>query len=84
MKQLWGNAVWPLWLAAAVTTFLIMEVYALCTDPQNTLSWWVWRTLRITARTSPANWSAADFLTFGCWMVLVTWLTFHFFFRRFT
>lgn len=81
---MWGNWLWPIWLGAALGSFLGPECYALATNPRNTLSWWVWRHLRIVAGESPAQWSAVDALTFGVWMVLVTWLTFHFWLRRFT
>lgn len=76
---------WPIWLGLSIASFLAYEIYALSTGhPENTLSDWVWRTLKINGHTSVANWTASDFLTFGVWVVLFTWLTFHFFFRRFT
>lgn len=76
---------WPIWLAATIVSFLVYEIYALATGhPENTLSDWVWRVLKIGKNASFANWTAADFLTFGVWMTLFIWLTFHFFFRRFT
>ncbi len=80
----WGVTYWPIWLFAALVTFLGPEVYALATNKQNTLSWWVWERLRIVANESPAQWTALDVLTFGAWLVLVFWLTFHFWFRKFT
>jgi hypothetical protein len=86
MRTLWSAAVyWPAWLAASVAAFLLREVWALTSGrPGDTLSAWVWRLLKITSREPVGNWSAADFLVFGVWMVLVTWLTLHFFMRRFT
>lgn len=86
MRTLWSAAVyWPAWLGVSVAAFLVREIWALASgDYRSTLSQWVWRVLKITTRESPANWNAADFLVFGVWIVLVTWLTAHFFLRRFT
>jgi hypothetical protein len=80
----WGNTVWPIWLGVAVTVFLGFEIWALKTNAANTLSAWVWRSLQISRNQSPLQWGASDYLTFGVWLVLFTWLTFHFFFGRFT
>lgn len=82
--RVWGAVYWPVWLVTAVVTFLVPEIYALASGhPENTLSDWVWRTLKIARHQNPGAWTAADFLTFGCWVVLVVWLTAHFWFRRF-
>lgn len=80
---MWGGSYWPAWLGLAVLTFLVPEIYALATNVRNTLSWWVWDQLHIAAGESPTQWSAVAFLTFGVWLVMVVWLTFHFWFRRF-
>ena len=79
----WGVWYWPTWLLVLLFGFLPAEIYALCTDWGNSLSAWVWRALKIAKNESWTSWSAADFLTFGAWLVLVTWLTGHFFFGRF-
>lgn len=81
---MWGEWYWPIWLGAALGALLGPEIYALATDAHNTLSWWVWQHLRIVVGESPGQWSAVDALTFGAWMVIITWLTFHFWLRRFT
>jgi hypothetical protein len=80
----WGAWYWPIGLAVVLVAFLIPEIYALCTNPGNTLSAFVWRSLAITRDESIGAWSAGDFLIFGLWLTLVVWLTFHFFFGRFT
>lgn len=81
----WGHWYWPIQLAFAFLTFLGPEVYALAGGkPANTLSAFVWRTLQITRNENIGSWSALDYLTFGIWIVVFTWLTFHFFFGRFT
>lgn len=85
MRALWSAAVWwPTWLIAAVGLFLFREIWALVSGrPGDTLSWWVWRNLGIMVGERPENWTAGAFLSFGLWIVLVVWLTFHFWFRRF-
>lgn len=79
---MWGNKLWPIWLIVMTGTFLGPEVYALTTNANNTLSDWVWRQLNVSR--AQQDWTAAHFLVFGVWLTLVIWLTFHFFFRRFT
>jgi hypothetical protein len=79
----WGAWYWPAWLAVVAAGFLPAEIYGLCTNSENTLSAWVWRALRITSNQDWVKWSAADYLVFGGWVILVTWLTGHFFFGRF-
>lgn len=80
----WGNWYWPWWLGASVASFLAMEVYALVSKgTDNTLSNWVWTQLHATVRESMSQWTAAHFLVFGVWLVLVIWLTWHFFFHFF-
>ena len=85
MRALWsGSLYWPLWLGVAVSAFLQREIWALQSGhPQDTLSEWVWRVLKVAVNRPLSDWSAAHFLVFGCWLVLFGWLTFHFFFRRF-
>lgn len=81
----WGKVYWPSYLAAALIAFLVAEIYSLVTvGGANTLSFWVWTQLKITSNEKMAQWSALDFLLFGQWMVIWIWLTYHFFFHRFT
>lgn len=81
----WGNWYWPTFLLTVLGFFLGPEIYSLVTDRgPNTLSAWVWRTLQITRNETPAQWNASDFLSFGLWVVVVVWLTFHFWGGRFT
>lgn len=79
---MWGKVYWPLWLTVVTLSLLGPEIYALATNANNTLSDWVWRQLNVTR--NQQDWTAAHFLVFGVWLTLVIWLTFHFFFRRFT
>lgn len=81
----WGAWYWPAWLCVSVAAFLGPEICALVSGrPANTLSAWVWRSLNVHRAETIAQWSALDFLVFGMWLTLVVWLTFHFFFGRFT
>ena len=80
----WGNWYWPWWLGVSVAAFLGPEVYALIRkNTDNTLSNWVWHVLRATSREPMSQWTAAHFLVFGVWLVMVVWLTWHFFFHWF-
>jgi hypothetical protein len=80
----WGNWYWPAGLIAILAWFLPAEIYGLVNNSANTLSAWVWRSLKIARDMSMLEWSATDFLVFGAWLTLVVWLTGHFFFGRFT
>lgn len=78
----WGNWYWPIYLTV-MALGLSPEIYALATNARNTLSDWVWTELKVSVD-QQLPWTAAHFLVFGFWLVIVTWLTWHFFFRRFT
>jgi hypothetical protein len=82
----WGKTYWPIFLTIAFLAFIIPEILALVKigPVDNTLSNWVWSELKITSNEKMNKWSALDFLIFGQWMTLMTWLTWHFFFRKFT
>ena len=86
LKHAWSAATyWPVWLVLFLGTFGVREGLALASGrPGDTLSDWVWRVLRITSNETPSHWSAVDYLVFGAWVTVFTWLTWHFFFRRFT
>jgi len=79
----WGDWYWPTWFMFMVISLLVPEIYALCTNVHNTQSYWVWRALKVEV-THTTPWTAAHFLVFGAWLVVMAWLTLHYFFRRFT
>ena len=79
----WGKWFWPTWLTVMCVTLLVPEIWALAVNVKNTLSWWVWGKLEVTTE-QQLPWTAAHYLVFGFWLTLVSWLTWHFFFRRFT
>lgn len=83
MRATWGVWYWPSWFAFTLLTLLGPEVYALFTNVYNTQSYWVWGQLEIQpVPTGP--WTAAHFIVFGLWLVMMTWLTGHYFFRVWT
>lgn len=85
MRTLWQAAVWwPSWIALTFGVFLLRETWALASGhPQDTLSDWTWRILKITANEPVLKWNSTDYLVFGAWLTVVSWLTWHFFFRKF-
>jgi len=80
----YGLWYWPIWLGVILIGFLPAEIIGLIQGGQNTFSNWVWQYLKVAKNESIANWTATDFLLFGAWLVLIVWLTFHLFFRKFT
>lgn len=83
--ETWGAVYWPIFLISTTCAFLTAEIYALVTTGgPNTLSEWVWLRLNVTSHEKMSQWSALDFLAFGQWCTLVSWLTWHFFFHDFT
>jgi len=76
----WGRWYWPVWMIVGCLTLGIPEIVALCRDVRNTLSYWVWGALNVEVN---RDWTAAHYLVFGGWLTVVSWLTWHFFFRRF-
>ena len=84
MKATWGYWYWPVWFMGVFVTLLVPEIYALMTNVHNTNSYWVWDALQVQKVSSPIPWTAAHFLVFGAWLVVMIWLTFHYFFRKFT
>jgi len=81
---MWGARFWPIFLLTFAIVGGAAEIFALITNARNTLSFWVWHELGTQRDLPPWDWSAATYLIFGLWLVVVTWLTFHFFFHRFT
>lgn len=79
----WGRWYWPAFLVLFASALLVPEFYALFSNARNTLSDYVWTGLDVSVE-QQRPWTAAHYLVFGAWLTLVSWLTFHFFFRRFT
>ena len=83
MSWLWApGRYWPAWLASTAALLVLRETWALASGrPQDTLSTWVWDALGVTGHQPVTQWSAQHFLIAAAWLVLVVWLTFHFFLR---
>lgn len=81
---MWGDRFWPIFLITFAIVGGTAEAIALIVNARNTLSFWVWNTLHVQRDINPWNWSATMFLIFGLWILVFSWLTFHFFFHRFT
>jgi hypothetical protein len=85
----WGNWYWPIWLVASLGAFLIAEMTAVITGgahslSDNTLSAWVWRSLRIMPNETIGKWTTVDLLIFCTYIsIFIVWLPWHLFFRRF-
>lgn len=77
----WGRTYWPIWAITFFALFIGPEVYALVTNWRNTLSNWVWQTLRVTQGQHIGQWTALHLLVFGMFIVLNVWLLGHFFFH---
>lgn len=71
----WGNVYWPIGLLVVALAFLGPEIYALVTNAKNTLSWWVWD------HDLPGG--AAWYLSLGTYLVVTSWLVFHFWFQKY-
>lgn len=86
MRWLWNPAhYWPLWFGVLVLgVFGFREFWALGTGrPQDTFSWWVWRTLKITSGEGIASWSALNYWVFAAYCAMFIWLAYHFFWHKF-
>jgi len=87
LKSIWNPGHWwPVWLGVFIAAFLVRETWALASGrPQDTFSDWVWTHLHIVTRETIGQWSAADLLLFGVYVVVfVLWLPWHLFLRDFT
>lgn len=86
LKWLWNPVhYWLLWFYGFLFLFAVREFWALGSGrSQDTFSYWVWNHLKIIPGETVNNWSAEDFLVFGVYCTVFTWLAFHFFLRRFT
>lgn len=69
---------WALWFCLSFFSFLAVEIYALLTDWQRTLSAAVWHLEGFVPGQRVIDWSAFHFLFIGVLGVLFVWLFFHF------
>lgn len=83
LRWLWEPAhYWAVWLVGLIVIFAVREFWALAHGrPQDTFSWWVWQHLKISAGEGIGSWTFLDFIAFGVYCVIFTWLAGHFFWR---
>lgn len=79
----WGYMYWPWYLAATALAFLVPEIYALFTNPRNTLSDYAWHELGVSLSAKPAIHGAAWFLTQGVFILIAMWLVFHIWYAKY-
>lgn len=84
LKWLWQPAhYWVVWFVGLLAFFALREFWALGHGrPQDTFSWWVWDQLDVDPGEGLSDWTAAEFLVFGCYCTLFLWLAGHFFWRK--
>lgn len=68
---------WASWFTATVATFLPVELWALFTNPRNTLSWSVWD-LEGFVPGSHTAWTWSHWVVGGVFFFLCLWLAVHF------
>jgi len=79
--NLWGNWYWPRGLTVASVAFLLPELYALFTNPANTLSDYCWRELHVTAAWGNGVHSLAWWFSLVAWLLFTIVITAHIWFR---
>jgi hypothetical protein len=72
---------WLIWFSVSILTFLVAEVWALCTDWHNTLSENVWKLESFRTGQDVFHWTAGHTLFAGVWILMTVWLTGHFLFH---
>lgn len=76
MKSNWGEWYWLVWLGIG---FLIPEIFALFTNPANTLSETTWRWFGVIKNQSITAWGIQHYVL----LAFMIWLFFHLVFRMF-
>lgn len=77
----WGSTYWPIGLIAASVAFLVPELYAVFTDPNNTLSDYCWRQLHIDRALEVSQHGAAWWFSLAAWLVFAVIITAHIWWR---
>lgn len=77
----WGNWYWPAGLSVLSLLFVPAELFALLTDPNNTLSDYCWRELGISKALEVSVHGAAWWASLIAWLVFVVIITLHIWWR---
>lgn len=78
--ELWGHTYWPLFILAVSVFFGAPEIYALMTNPANTLSDYSWAELHV-GRSYPPLHTLAWFASLVLWLLFVVVITWHIWWR---
>ncbi|HEY2090241.1 MAG TPA: hypothetical protein VGH54_29990 [Mycobacterium sp.] len=69
---------WCAWFGISFTSFLAVETWALVIgQPENTLSWQLWRLMNVTPNQPVWQWSATHILVGGLLALTLGWLILH-------
>lgn len=79
---MWGNWYWPRGLVAVSLAFLVPELTALFTNPQNTLSYYCWRELHVGSLYGNGVHTLAWWLSITAWALFVVVITGHIWFAK--
>jgi hypothetical protein len=77
----WGLYYWPSWIALWAFTFLPVELYAVFTNPANTLSDYCWHELNVTRALTFNAHGVAWWASLVMWGFFVVIITAHIWFR---
>lgn len=78
----WGRFFWPFWIILTSGTFLGPELFALFTNPKNTLSDYSWAELNVTSYVKVHT--AAWWLSLVGWLLFVVVITVHIWWKKLT
>lgn len=78
---MWGNQYWPLFLIVLSVLFLGPELYAVCTNPANTLSDYCWKELSVSLTFGHGKHTVAWWASFIAWLLFVVTITLHIWYR---
>lgn len=77
MRGSWGNVYWPAGLAIVSLIFTPAELFALITNPANTLSDYCWRELGVTRAFELSAHGVAWWASLIAWLLFVVVITGH-------
>lgn len=77
----WGLTYWPFAMIIVSAVFLPAEIYALFTNPANTLSDYCWRELDVNVSFGHGIHSLAWWLSLISWGIFVLLITLHIWWR---
>lgn len=73
----WGQHYWPIFITTVTVFFGVPEIYALFTNVYNTLSWYAWKELHLSASVNQGMDTVAWWCSLALWLVFVVVITGH-------